>query len=65
MNCQDMLISWLKEHGYDGLAAPELECGCSLEDFAPCKGVDLDLCEAGYYDPDRDGWYTDPPKEKK
>jgi len=60
MNCKDILIEWLKEHGYDGLAAPKFECGgCGFENFAPCNGVDLDLCEAGYYNPDKDGWYEE------
>ncbi len=32
----EILREWLKAHGYDGLRDEDSECGCSLDDFAPC-----------------------------
>lgn len=32
----EILKQWLSEHGWDGLASPDLECGCGLDDFMPC-----------------------------
>lgn len=36
MDCKEIVIEWLKQHGADGLCEPDTECGCGLEDFAPC-----------------------------
>ena len=33
----DITASYLKEHDYDGLVNGELECGCGLDDLAPCE----------------------------
>jgi len=42
------LINYMKKHGYTGLVWPG-ECGCSIDDIAPCgcpiKEVD---CRLGY-----------------
>ena len=32
---KQILIGWLKEHGYDGLCG--CECGCGLDDLWPCN----------------------------
>lgn len=41
-----IIIEFLTAHGYEGLAGNE--CGCDLDDLAPCGScVPLD-CEAGY-----------------
>lgn len=37
MNCLSIVTHYLKENGYDGLCAPDLECGCGLDDLAPCE----------------------------
>ncbi len=63
MNCMLIIIDWLKEHEYDGLANPELECSCGIDDFAPCCGDTLE-CEPAYFDYKRDGWFTDKKEEK-
>lgn len=36
---RDIVTDWLRTHGYDGLCrdlGDGEECGCSLDDFAPC-----------------------------
>jgi len=44
---QNILYDWLKSHGYGGLFNEDCECGCELEDLAPCCETGLS-CEAGY-----------------
>lgn len=39
MTVRDVLRDWLKVNGYAGLAGDE--CGCSLDDLAPCGGDPL------------------------
>ena len=51
----EILVDWLKKHGYDGLFHSP-ECGCILENFMPCCEVDSH-CEAGYKKPDLTGKY--------
>jgi hypothetical protein len=43
----EIIAEWLKEHGFDGMYS-EAECGCFLEDFAPCYGDSIGSCIAGY-----------------
>lgn len=47
MNIIGILRDWLKAHGYDGLCDAETECGCNLDDFAPCE-CPKRCCEPGY-----------------
>lgn len=58
------VIEIVKAHlvsgGFDGLVMPDAECGCLLDDLAPCGG-DISDCEPGYrgVQPDDailDGW---------
>ena len=44
MNAKTILIKALSEMGADGLCNPVGECGCSIEDFAPCWDCNLDEC---------------------
>jgi len=36
MTVREIVSNWLKAHECDGLCHPDLECGCDLDDFAPC-----------------------------
>ena len=38
----------MEEHGYDGLVNSYIECGCSVDDLAPCDCINLDECVASY-----------------
>ena len=52
MNVMDILKDWLKEHGYDGIYNEGDQCGCELDDLAPCVER---CCEPGYKIPDPSG----------
>lgn len=44
---KEIVISYLTEHGYDGLCT--YDCGCSKDNLGPCFGGDLpEDCVAGY-----------------
>lgn len=45
----DMIKSYLRRHGYDGLYVDD--CGCNLNDLVPCGEISAD-CRAGYLWPD-------------
>jgi len=51
MTVKEIIEAYLREHGYDGIYAPEDECGCHLGDLFPCGGTGED-CIAGYLLPD-------------
>ena len=38
---------YLEENGFDGLVLPDEECGCVIDDLAPCLN-DISQCRAGY-----------------
>ncbi len=42
----DIIISKLKRLGCDGLASPDAECGCGIDDLAPCGGTCMDCLPA-------------------
>lgn len=50
-NVKDIVTAFLKAHGYDGLYSSFGECGCKLDDLAPCGDGDIMNCEPGYVQP--------------
>ena len=50
----EIIASWLRAHGFDGLVADMEECGCSVDDLAPCGGP-FGSCRPGYKGPDPSG----------
>jgi hypothetical protein len=73
-NVREFLAKKLKEEGFDGLVNPDVECGCSIDDIAPCGCVNLDECIPAYWWPcertrselsySTPGWFTtDKPQE--
>ena len=45
MDVKEILSTWLKDHGFDGLAGDD--CGCFVDDLIAC-GEDPSNCEPGY-----------------
>lgn len=45
MTAREALIAWIRDQGGDGLCNCSIECGCSVDDLAPCDYIDLDECE--------------------
>ena len=47
MTCAEIIESYLKEKGFDGLYYSEAGCGCKLDDLFPCC-EDPFQCKPGY-----------------
>jgi len=47
MNVSEIIKEYLKKNGYDGLCDHYNECGCELDDLAPCGGLEYN-CEPGH-----------------
>lgn len=43
----EIVEQYLRANGYDALVRPEYECGCSLDDLAPCGQIH-EHCQAAY-----------------
>lgn len=48
MTTLELIEYGLKKNGYSGLCNLELQCGCCLDDLAPCGNPDPEECVAGY-----------------
>ena len=46
MTVKEILIEWLKAHGFTALCGDE--CGCSIDDLMPCEEICIHGCEPGY-----------------
>jgi len=51
-----IIRKWLEANGYDGLCQEECECGCKLDDLAPCESSDFINCIPGHITPGKDGY---------
>jgi hypothetical protein len=47
MTVKDIIVEWLKAHGYDGLYSEGGECACEMADLCPCDDAGFS-CEPGY-----------------
>ena len=50
MNVKQILTTWLRERGYEGLFYAGFECGCEVNDLMPC-GVYQRECQPGFKTP--------------
>jgi hypothetical protein len=50
MNVREIVMDWLKEHGFDGLFNSDGECGCKRDDLCHCDEPSI-YCKAGYLHP--------------
>jgi hypothetical protein len=44
----DIIRQYLRREGYDGLVDAEGECGCLIDDLAPCESDEIVGCRPGY-----------------
>ena len=47
MNVKKIVVQYLRDGKFDGLWNAWAECGCLIDDLAPCGDLPLD-CEPGY-----------------
>jgi hypothetical protein len=45
MDVKEIIKSWLKQNKYDGLCNGMIECGCGVDDLAPCDNGPCGDCE--------------------
>ena len=68
MTTKEIIENYLRENSFDGLVQIDLECGCGLDDLAPCDQIGLD-CEPAYRVPcdcpDHDGFHFSLIKEER
>ena len=48
MTVIEIVKKYLEENGYEGLVHADGECGCELDDLAPCDEWFCQGCEPGY-----------------
>ena len=48
MTIKEIVKKYLEENGYDGLASPDLECGCPIDDLMPCDKPNAEECVSGH-----------------
>lgn len=50
MKVIEIVAAHLRANGFDGLVQQDAQCGCLLDDLAPCCDQ-IDSCEPGYRRP--------------
>lgn len=59
MSVLEIIKGTLEANGFDGLyhPDPDMECGCSVDDLAPCQAGNMipGECKPGYHVPGTDG----------
>lgn len=64
MNVKEILVSWLKSHGYDGLYSED--CGCSIDNLFLCGGNSFfEDCKPGVKSESNESTIIGPRKEKQ
>lgn len=64
MNVIEMAKHYLQTRGYEGLCYPDFDCGCDIDDLAPCCEM-TERCQAAWrtesgYIPVKNGEYVCP-----
>lgn len=54
MTVTKIVRKYLSENGFDGLYNADAECGCRIDDLAPC-GEPIGECRPGYSGPGSEG----------
>ncbi|NCC28228.1 MAG: hypothetical protein EOM22_08810 [Gammaproteobacteria bacterium] len=58
MTLSDIIKAAIREAGGDGLCYDDIECGCGVDDLAPCGSPDINRCEIAIMQTiDGDDWY--------
>lgn len=45
---REIVETYLRQNGFDGLYNSWIECGCTVDDLMPCERADEVNCAAGY-----------------
>lgn len=51
MSIREIVATYLKANGYDGLIDARAECGCAVDDLMSCRRAQALGCEPGYKGP--------------
>jgi len=72
INVRQIVVEYLKEHGFDGLQDSQCECGCETNDLMPCYSLwsgsgNVPACQPGYRtacDCGDHDWHMSPTREE-
>jgi hypothetical protein len=51
LSMREIVVLYMKRNGFTALCNPDLDCGCTLDDFIPCGNdmCNLDDCKVAYH----------------